>query len=130
MKEKEKVKKYLQLQMLKEEVVELKDKKEQIERAIIELTQTNEVVENIEELKKNEIMFSVGSGLFVKGSVQTTNNVLINVGANVFLFKRSNAAKKIIHERMESLVNTYNEITSIINKVQSYIVSLEKELSR
>ena len=128
MDENKKAEKYLQSQALKNQLNELNEKKSQIVQLIIQITQTMDVLEKIDQMKDN-IMFSIGSNVFLDGSVKNTNKIIVNIGSNIFASKSLENAKVIMRERIEAMSNGYNQITAAIDNIRGHIITIDKELS-
>lgn len=121
--------KYMELQTFKKQLDEFNSRKEQIVQTILQITNTTDTLENIDKMDK-DILFSVGSNVFLQGSITDSSKALVNVGSNIYSLKPLEEAKRVMKDRMEMLSNGYNEVNGVINKIQSHMMTLEKELNQ
>jgi prefoldin alpha subunit len=72
----------------------------------------------INELKKQEDTYiNLGGLIFVKGSIKDDQNLLINVGRNIFIEKSKEDVLKLIDDIINKLNRDLNEIKAKINEI-------------
>jgi prefoldin alpha subunit len=72
----------------------------------------------INELKKQEDTYiNLGGLIFVRGSIKDDQNLLINIGRNIFIEKSKNEVLKLIDDIINKLNQDLNEIKAKINEI-------------
>lgn len=129
--EKEIQRKYLQLQLLKQEFNALLEEKNLIDNKVTEIATTINALEQLSAVKKgDEIWSSLGSLSFVKSDITDTDNVLVGVGAGVVLTKKREQAAEMLKERIKELDDADKRIVSEINRFGGQIEKSEKEFQK
>lgn len=92
--------------------------------------------DSIVEIKGHQgrkILIPIGSGLFLKGKLETGAEMLVNVGANILLNKPVEEAQKIIDNQLSQLsedeTNMRNELIGFIQRmrdIQSRLIALSQ----
>lgn len=107
----------MDLNTLNEEVQQLQQQLTLLRQEHAEINAIIDSLANISELKKKEeLLMSVGGGVFIPINIEKLSNVLVNVGGDVIIRKSISDAKNMIEKQAEDL--------------QSYIVDVEKEVSK
>lgn len=138
-KEREIQKKYIQAQLLKQQINAMIEQKNAIDERITELKITEDALNKLVDVKKGEeIWSSIGSGAFVRSDIKDNDNVLIGVGAGIVLKKdrgrasaileeRVNEMKKVDLEIMEEVTNYARQIEQLESEIQSLAEQMEKK---
>jgi len=72
----------------------------------------------INELKKQEDTYiNLGGLIFVRGSIKDDQNLLINIGRNIFTEKSKDEVLKLIDDIINKLNQDLNEIKAKINEI-------------
>ncbi|MFP3289677.1 MAG: prefoldin subunit alpha [Candidatus Nanopusillus acidilobi] len=72
----------------------------------------------INELKKQEDTYiNLGGLIFVRGSIKDDQNLLINIGRNIFTEKSKDEVLKLIDNIINKLNQDLNEIKAKINEI-------------
>jgi prefoldin alpha subunit len=100
---------------------------------IEEFQKTRIAIEELKETKQTKAMIPLGSGVFVYGTVDNANDVIIGVGGGIALKGKREDAIKIIDEKtkeLETELNSTANQTSVIalrlDKIQEEIEKLQK----
>jgi len=90
-----------------------------------------EITENgLKELENaNELNFSLGNQVFIKGKIVDKQKVLVGMGANIFMEKTFEEAIKIIEKRKKELKEAVQHIQQEVSNILSVLQQLEKEIS-
>ncbi|MBS3056650.1 MAG: prefoldin subunit alpha [Candidatus Aenigmarchaeota archaeon] len=131
MNEREFQEKYVQFQLLKQQMETLIQEKQDIDKKIEELQISMYALEELSKQKSGVESWSpIGSNAFVQGQINNVKEVVIGIGAGVFVKKDLNDAKKIIHSRLEQIIETNNELVMYAQKINSLISDMETELQK
>jgi len=107
----------MDLNTLNEEVQQLQQQLTLLRQEHAEINAIIDSLANISELKKKEeILVSVGGGVFIPINIEKLSSVLVNVGGDVMLKKTMPDARSMVEKQAEDL--------------QGYIGDVEKELSK
>ncbi len=80
--------KYLQFQMLQQQIEQLSEHAEQLNKQMGELDITRNALKQLSTTKTNtEIIAPLANGIFVKASLQDNNKLIVNVGSNITVEK-------------------------------------------
>jgi len=123
--------KYVQLQLLKQQLNALLEEKIMLDNKSNELGATVESLKKLDEITKNEEMWSsLGSGAFVRAELRDVKSVMINIGADVFVVKPVGEATGILQSRLTEIEKFDTELVTEINKLGQNIERLEHEMQR
>lgn len=112
-------KKYLELQIIIQQINEIQQQLPNIQNQVLELRSLKENITSLKEIKENTESFTpIGYNIFTKAKLQNTNGLLVNVGANIFVIKTVEEAKELIDTQIE-------EIQNIIKELENKLVGLE-----
>jgi len=101
------------------------------------LTELNLAKMNLEGLEKEKIETSllvpIGGGSYIKAKIESTEKIVVGIGAGVAVEKTFNEAKEILSKRIEELEKLYGRLqqqhAQISQKIQEDRAKLE-EISR
>ena len=101
------------------------------------LTELNLAKMNLEGLEKEKIETSllvpIGGGSYIKAKIESTEKIVVGIGAGVAVEKTFNEAKEILSKRIEELEKLYGrlqqQLAQISQKIKEDRAKLE-EISR
>ena len=129
--EREVQKKYIMLQMMKQQLNALAEQKNLINERIAELAVSIDALKKLKDVKEGQnIMTTLGSNVFVSADIQDTERVLVNIGNGILARKRREEAISFLELRMNEIGDIDRELTSEINKYVEEIQRLEPELQK
>ena len=128
-KEEQAKQKYMELQLLMQHVQELN---QQIERAQEQFAQTTALktyIEDFANAKKGDRVYAgVGPGMFVEASLEETGKVLVNIGANVAVYKSLSDTKNLVEKQTKDLQEVMEKMAVEMQKLTQRSESLQEEL--
>ncbi|MBS3163417.1 prefoldin subunit alpha [Candidatus Woesearchaeota archaeon] len=96
-------KKYLELQLLDQQIKQLQQQLMTVNQQIVELRRVDDDLSEFEKVKENSNMFfALGPGIFAEGSI-SSKDLLLNVGSNVLVKKPVIDTKKLINVQVAEL---------------------------
>lgn len=123
--------KYMEHQLLGQQIKQLENQLQTIENQIMEI---NVVGQGIDSLKKTktgtEILVPVSSGIFLKGGLVNNQKLLINVGAGVVVEKTIEGAKQLLRNQLDELDKLRNQIIAQLQKLTLQASEIENELEK
>jgi len=92
----------------------------------------NEAQETIEAMRAlrapSEILYPLGSGVYLQGELRSVESVLMSVGSGVVLRKSREDAISVLEsrvkeltKRLEELATRYNEISAEVEKIRAQL---------
>jgi prefoldin alpha subunit len=130
-KEKEFKNKYLQLQLLRQQMEALLEEKIILDNKLNELNGTISAIEKLGKLAKGQETWSTfGSGTFVKTNIADVENVIVNIGKGIFVKKTTTEAVEFLKNRMEEVIKAGKQLDSELAKLEQTITALEPEVQK
>ena len=116
-------KKAVQFQILESNLKMLQERAGEIGQRLEEFHKTKEAIEELKSVKPEKAMIPLGSGNFVFGTVENSNEIIVGIGSGVAVKKKREEALRILEGKIKESQDAMNEITS---KSQGLIQSLER----
>ena len=116
-------KKIVQFQILESNLKSLQERADIAAQRLEELQRTRTALEDMKTTKPDKAMIPIGSGNFVFGTIDNTNDVVVSVGNDIAIKKDRKAAVDILDGKITETENVLNDITK---KSQSLISGLEE----
>lgn len=127
--EKELREKYIQTQYIEKQVKQVTKQLEQLDEQSSEITQ---IVSDLEELKGvkpgSEILVPIHNGIFLKATLNDSENVVINVGSNTTTLKKVQEAQDLLTKQADEikgirlkLTDTYEQLTEQARMLESEV---------
>ncbi len=121
--------KFMEMQMLSEQLKQIHAQLEVIETKKEELAQSIDNIGSIKSMKQgSNLLTPLADGIFLKATLANTQNVLVNVGAGVVVEKTLEEAQRLLAEKQNELAQYETDLNSELQKLQQYGKNLEKEL--
>ena len=121
--------KYMQFQMIQEQLKQGQQQLKLFEEQLHELANTKDALTNLKTTEAGtEILVPMSSGIFIKAKLDDNEKVNINVGANVAVQKNVEDAKKLIEEQESEIRNVQLQLINQFQQVQKKAESLESEM--
>jgi len=105
--------KFLELQILEQQIKEVYQQQQILNNKLQELTKLEESLSDLEQSKENKNLFAqIGPRVFLKTELKDSKHVFVDIGANIITEKTIPEAKKLISSQLEEL----NENVKLINQ--------------
>ena len=122
-------KKYIELKFLEQQASQIQQQLIFLENQKSILEKTKECIDDVKNIKKDsQALIPLGQGVFAKGLIQDTTNLLIGVGHNVVVSKPAKEAKIIIDKQLSEIANMISLLSSQLQQTAVYAGLLEEEL--
>lgn len=119
--------KYLEMQMLDQQLQQVLKQLQVLEQQMLELETTKEAIEEIGKTEVGEEMFvPINAGIFAKGSLKSNKELLVNVGSNVAVSKTIPEAKGLIEEQIKEIDTFYTDLTTNQQKLTAKMEELQE----
>lgn len=124
-------KKYLELQILEQQISQLQQQSQILHQQIQELTFLSESIEGISQIKDNtEILIPLGAGVYAKGELKDNKELIMNVGANTTTIKSVKEARMVIEDQIAQLKNMLDQIASELTRANATGHDLQHEIQQ
>lgn len=121
--------KYLEFQLLNEQLKKLQEQLQLIMQQGIELNNTLGNLNDFKGIKKDtEILVPLTNGIFAKAKILDNENLIVNVGASVALKKTADEVKKLLSDQLDQMNGVQEEMLHNFQKMSERTQSLESEL--
>ena len=120
---------YMEYKAIDEHIKQLQKQLEMLTNHLVEMHSTNSSLEDLDKIKKDKEMFvPISSGIFAKGTINDTSELLVNVGANVVVTKDIDSVKKLIHHQIEEMKKVHKRMLEELEKAAQKAAELEMRL--
>ena len=127
---KEVQKKYVELQMLNQQIKQVHEQFIFLQQQLNELSNLEVSVSELKDIKKDSDMFSsVGSGIFVNSKLNNNQSVIVNIGAGILVEKSLKDALDLIRSQITSVNSSLGTIKEQLNNAVIYSEKLTNELN-
>lgn len=96
---------------------ELTSRQSLLERALLEGRSALETIEGLGDKHGDEVLLQIGGGAMLKAPPPATDNVYVNVGANVVVEKPREEAKALLETRSREVEKTVLSIAKQRNEI-------------
>ncbi len=129
MNEQQRQEKIMEYQVLANQIQQLQNHLAQLEQHTQQLQMIHHSLQQLSEFKeKRDTFIPVGSGIFLKGTIENTQEVLMNVGASVCVKKPTNDALAIVEKQLEEVQGVIINFEGEMQKGLQHIEELKKEI--
>ncbi|MCX8146912.1 MAG: prefoldin subunit alpha [Candidatus Woesearchaeota archaeon] len=116
--------KFLELQIIDQQVRQIQKQIEAIESQLTELDAVSESLDNFNNLKPGvEALVPLASGIYAKAEIKENKRLIINIGSGVAVEKTIPEIKKIIAEQIGDITKARDEILA---QLQQFVAKAER----
>ena len=120
---------YMEYKAIDEHIKQLQKQLEALTNHLVEIHSTNSSLEDLDKIKKGkEIFVPISSGIFAKGTINDTSELLVNVGANVVVTKDIASAKKLIQHQIDEMKKVHKRMLEELQNMAQKAAELEMQL--
>jgi len=128
MDQKELQEKMLRYQILDNKGKALINRRDLLLAKIMEIETTLSSIVEVEKSKGQEILLPLGSNVHVPGTLKKTNDMVVELGANVAIESSSEKTKEILDKRKKILEDGLKTIENDIVAISNELMRLEPEI--
>src|SRR3989338_4909534 len=128
MDQKEMQQKIMRYQQLQKRMEVMNNRREMFLNRMVEIQSTLEALENIENSKEDEIMLSLGSGVYISAKLSENNKILMMIGGNIVTDTTLDDAKKTVDEYKKETEATIEVFEDEIMKYAGELSELKPEV--
>lgn len=121
--------KYFEFQMLQQQAEQLRQQQGLVDHQLSELTVLRDALSGVHTAKKNsEMLVPLGVGVFLRSSLQNTDEVVMNVGAKLAVVKSLKDAQVIVEKQVEEARKVVEELQQHSLQFNARLQALQEEL--
>lgn len=124
-------KKYMEMQTIQQEVMQLHKQVESLQQQKAELVNTVSSIDELSKVKgEKELLTPVSQGIFIKSKIKEVKELLVNVGSGVIVKKDVNGAKKLVEQQIQEIDTLSDEFVERINANLRKASGLEADIQK
>jgi prefoldin alpha subunit len=120
--------KMMEMKMIENALHGIQIREEELVRMVEDLQRSKEAIEELDKYDGAKTMIPLGSGNFVMGKIEDSENVLVGVGAGVAVKKTRKDAKRHLESRILEIEVSLKEIAEQTNHMVTRAIQLREEL--
>lgn len=123
--------KYVELQLLSMQIKQVEEQLNLLDQRTMEMINLQESLHRLHELKQNSKAFvPLGQGIFASGTIDNTNEVLLNVGASVIVKKNTHEAEETVAKQINQLEDLTLELSHSLKEFAIKAQAVEAEIDK
>jgi prefoldin alpha subunit len=124
-------KKFMEYQMLEQQVKQFQEQMETVEKQLGSLQEVKEALDELSTVKEGtDLLVPVSSGIFLKAKTQSTDKVLVNVGAETAVEKTLPEAKILLEEQEKELLTFKKNVGTNLEGMSVHMQKMQDELQK
>jgi len=129
--EKEVRKKYIELQLMEQQMKQLQENAKVLDSQLAELIG---VIQSLEDFKsvenKTRLWVPISNGIFTKAELIDNRELMVNVGADVVVKKSAEETKSLIAGQMDEIKKVQQKVVEELQRIAVKAMGIEKELNK
>jgi prefoldin alpha subunit len=123
--------KYVELQLLSMQIKQVEEQLNLLDQKTMEMVNLRESLHRLHELKQNsKALVPLGQGIFTSGTIDNTNEVLLNVGSGVMVRKNTHEAEESITKQIGQLEDIILELSHSLKEFATKAQAVEAEIDK
>ncbi len=106
----------------------LKANYEELIKNLMELELLKRFIEELKEIKDGSGYVNLGGGVFIKAKILDTENLLVNVGNNIYIEKKREEVLNILNQQINQLENQKKELEKELEEVGRQLAEIQIKL--
>ncbi|MFW5746390.1 MAG: prefoldin subunit alpha [Nanoarchaeota archaeon] len=122
--------KYMQFKMIEEQVKETSEHLDRVEKQQQELGNTLEALEALPDVRScDEVLVPLAAGIFIKGSVDPGQRLLVNVGSSTVVEKDIPEVRAMVEEQRDQLTEYEKQLSGQMMRLSELADTVNEELA-
>jgi len=122
--------KMVQLQIMETNLKALQERSDILTERIAELESTRNSIEELKSIKPSSALIPIGSGNFVPGRIDNTEDVIVGIGGGVAIKKKREDALVILDNTMKEFNKNLDEMRNHMTGIALGMERLQGELEK
>ncbi|HDM05731.1 MAG TPA: prefoldin subunit alpha [Candidatus Aenigmarchaeota archaeon] len=122
--------KLLEFQLVENRLKVLESRRNLILSKIAEIERTIQCLDDVQKSGKSEILLSIGSNVYVPGSLKKSEKILVELGAGVAVEKSVEGARSFLEKKLKILENGIASIENEMVNLSQRLNELGREIRK
>jgi len=123
--------KYVELQLLSMQIKQVEEQLNMLDQRALEMINLRESLHRLHELKSGaKSLVPLGAGIFTSGTIDNTNEVLLNVGAGVVVRKNTHEAEDSVTNQIGQLEDLTLELSHSLKELATRAQIVETDIDK
>ena len=123
-------KKIVQFQILEANLKALQEREELINERLAEIENTKAAIEELKKTKPGKTLIPIGSGNFISGKIDDTEELIIGIGSGVAIKKKREDAAEILDSKFKEFEKDLNELRNHGTTIAFQLAKLQEEIEK
>lgn len=123
-------KKIIQFQMLEANLKAIQEREELINERLAEIETTKAAIEELKKTKPGKTLIPIGSGNFISGRIEDTEELIIGIGSGVAIKKKREDATAILDSKSNEFEKDLNNMRNQSTTIAFQLAKLQEEIER
>jgi len=120
----------IQFQVLEANFKELQERAGILNEKIEEIEKTRTAIEDLKQSKPSKALIPLGSGNFISGTIESTEDIIIGIGSGVAIKKKREEAVSILDSKLKELEANLNVLTDQSTKIAFELEKIQEEIEK
>jgi prefoldin alpha subunit len=121
--------KYMQFQMLQQQMEQISQHLEMFNQQIAELDISINAVQELESVEKDhELLAPIADGIFFKGKLTDNQKLVVNVGSNVTVERTIPEVIKLLEQQKEETGKRMQEADEVMQHISKEVMKIYQEV--
>ncbi len=123
--------KYMQLQIIEQQMKQIQKQIQLIESQMNELVTAHQALDDLKKTKQGtKMLVPISNGIFAKAEIKDNMELIVNVGANITVNKDIESTKSLVAKQINEIKGVQEKMMLDLQKLSINGTSLEKELHK
>jgi len=123
-------KKVIQFQILEANLKALQERSDVLAERIEEIQNTKAAIEELKQVKPTKALIPLGSGNFISGKIEDTEDVIVGVGSGVAIKKKREDAVAILDDNLKELEKSLDDMKNQIMSIALQLERIQEEVEK
>jgi prefoldin alpha subunit len=123
-------KKIIQFQVLEANLKTLQEREEIISDRIAEIENTKAAIEELKKAKPSKALIPIGSGNFISGKIEDTEEIIVGIGSGVAIKKKREDAIAILDSNFKEFEKNLNELRNQSTAIALQLAKIQEEVEK
>ena len=123
-------KKIIQFQILEANLKSLQEREELFNERVREIETTKAALEELKQIKPNKTLIPLGSGSFISGKIEDSEDIIIGIGSGVAIKKKRNDAIAFLDFKSKETEKEINNIRNQGSMIALQLAKIQQEVEK
>lgn len=120
---------YMKLQNLDSQMQEIQENVQKLQEKVSQLEELKESVKKVENFEEgSKLQAPISPGIYLEGELKNKNQLLVNIGADVFVKKGIEGAQEVVDGRIDRVKDLIQDLNADLKDLSSEARKSQKKL--